>query len=108
MTIELEIPDDIIRRVQARHLMAFKMFLQAVVNRRCVGALRYGEPDRRQKYLRRLALELRKYRDTGNYENLLNVAVYAYLESEGPQNQKFHFDPNAPSATREVLGGNIA
>ena len=107
MEILLKIPDSI--PLDARTTIDFVAFLQAVVNRRCVGALRYGDrPDQRQRYMRRMTLELQKYRETGNFEQLLNIAVYCFLESQAPQNSKFHFDPNAASATREAMGGNIA
>lgn len=107
MKLELEIPDSI--RLDERTTVHFRSFLQAVVNRRAVGVLRYGDkPTRRKRYQRRLAMEFKKYRAEGNFEQLLNIAVYAFLESEAPENKKFHFDPLAASATREALGGNIA
>lgn len=107
MEIILKVPDSI--PLDDRTTIDFVAFLQAVVNRRCVGALRYGDrPDKLQRYMRRMTLELRRYRETGNFEQLLNIAVYCFLESQAPQNGKFHFDPSAASATREAMGGNIA
>lgn len=79
----------------------FVDFLQKMANRRAVGALRYGDkPDPDQQYLRRLKRELRAYEASGNIEQLINIAVYCFLESAAPQNPKAHFDPTAPSATR--------
>lgn len=103
MVIELKIPDSI--ALDLATTLDFKMFLQAVVNRRCVGALRYGDrPQRRQRYLSRLTKELEAYRADGNYEQLLNIAVYCFLESVTPENRKFHFDPAAASVTRDQFG----
>ena len=48
----------------------------------------------------RLVMETKAYRRSGNREHLLNIANYAYLESICPENPKFHFDPEAKSATR--------
>lgn len=110
MTIEIKLPDAI--ALNARTMVALKFFLQAQTNRRVVGVLRYeghgGRPNRRNRYMTRMMLELRAYRKTGNFEHLLNLANYAFLESEAPENRKFHFDADADSATRATLGGNIA
>ena len=103
MIIELRIPNSISLDLEVTQ--EFTVFLQAVVNRRCVGALRYGDkPQARQKYLTRLRKELQVYRQSGNFEQLLNIAVYCFLESAAPENKKFHFDPAAASATREEMG----
>jgi hypothetical protein len=103
MTIELKIPDSI--PLDPRVTVAFKGFLQAVVNRRCVGALRYGDtPQKRQRYMSRLFKEAACYNREGNFEQLLNIAVYCFLESEAPENPRFHFDPTAASATRAEFG----
>lgn len=85
-----------------------KGFLKRMANRLMVGAYRYGSPHSRKKYMSRLTEELKAYKRTGNEEHLLNIANYAWLESQAPENKKFHFDPNAPSATRSKFGGNIA
>lgn len=106
MTLELHIPDDI--RLDHRTMLEFKAFLQAVCNRRTVGALRYGDrPNRRQRYMTRLGKELKAYRATGNVEQLMNIAVYAFLESYAPENKKHHWDAAVDSVTRSELGGNI-
>jgi len=103
----IEIPDSV--TLDMRTTMEFRAFLQGMTNRRVVGALRYGDrPNSRQKYLTRLKKELKAYEKDGNFEQLLNIAVYAFLEGYSPQNLKFHFDPNAESVTRKELGGNIA
>lgn len=104
MILELHIPDSI--SLDSRTTLEFHAFLQAMINRRCVGALRYGDrPDRRQRYMSRLSKELDTYKDSGNFEQLLNIAVYAFLESAAPENKKLHFDPRAASVTRSEFGG---
>ncbi len=101
MTIELQVPDSI--AMDPRTLIEFRAFLQALVNRFCVGSLRYGDrPDRRQCYLTGLAKELRAYRSDGNAEQLMNIAVYAFLESAAPENKKLHWNAAAPSVTRSA------
>lgn len=83
----------------------YRAFLQSAANRYCVGALRYGDrPKAKERYLRRLQMEIVAYRRAGNFEQLLNIVNYAFLESVAPQNVKLHFDPCAASATRDQLG----
>ena len=48
--------------------------------------------------------ELRAYIQDGNFEQLLNIAVYCFLESAAPENPKLHFDPTADSVTRAEFG----
>lgn len=104
MILELNIPDSI--SLDHGTTVEFRAFLQAMVNRRCVGALRYGDrPDRRQRYMSRLFRELDAYKKSGNFEQLLNIAVYAFLESAAPENNKLYFDPRAASVTRSEFGG---
>lgn len=79
----------------------FQFFLQMMVNRKLVGGIRYGAIQKRQKYMTRLEKELKAYKKTGNSEQLINIAVYAFLESFAPENKKFHFDANAKSVTRK-------
>jgi hypothetical protein len=80
----------------------FIRFLQQMANRAAVGALRYGcVPDAERNYMSRLAKELAAYRRNGNREHLLNIAVYAWLEGEAPENRKYHFDASAASVTRD-------
>jgi hypothetical protein len=103
LILELKIPDSI--PLDPKIMVEFKSFLQAVVNRKCVGVLRYGNiPDKRKRYLTRLKKELLTYKTTGNFEQLLNIAVYCFLESYAPENKKFHFDPKAASVTRKEMG----
>jgi hypothetical protein len=83
---------------------AFKGFLQQMVNRRSVGALRYGLINKRQKYMSRMLKEAEAYKESGNREQLLNIAVYAFLESYAPENKKFHDNPAADSVTRKIFG----
>lgn len=78
----------------------FKAFLQGMTNRRIVGGMRYGPIRARKKYMTRLSKELRAYRLNGNMEQLLNIAVYAYLEAYAPENKLFHFDNTVDSVTR--------
>ena len=109
MEMTIRIPDSLVRGDESGH-HNFHGFLQAVANRRTVGSFRYDakygfRPSKRQRYLTRLRKELRTYSRTGNFENLLNVAVYCFLESEAPQNKRFHFAPEAASATRRELDG---
>ena len=107
MILEIYIPDSI--ALDPDVIVERRAFLQAMTNRRCVGALRYGDrPKKRQRYLSRMARELRFYRQAGNFEQLLNIGVYAFCESVAPENPKLHFDPTADSVTREEFGGNIA
>lgn len=107
MTLELHIPDSI--PLDPTTTLHFRYFLQAVVNRCCVGALRYGDrPRAKQQYLHRLRKEIHTYHTTGNFEHLLNAAVYCFLESEAPQNKRFHFDATVDNVTRKEFGGNIA
>ena len=93
---------------RAEHV-AFTHFLQDMMNRRQVGYLRYEQknkgPHRMQRYMSRLAAELDAYRRTGNMEQLLNIAMYAYLESRAPENVKFHYDNTIESVTRHSFHG---
>jgi hypothetical protein len=80
----------------------FVAFLQKMMNRRQVGHLRYGVIKKRQRYIHRLQKELAKYIETGNMENLLNIANYAFLESYCKEHPTFHSDSAAESASRGV------
>lgn len=84
---------------------AFIRFLQQMTNRRAAGWPRYGRSDKRKRYMTRMELEVKAYRRTGNKEQLLNIAVYAFLESFAPENGKFHHNDLAESVTRMKLGG---
>ena len=105
MTLTLHIPDTLQLK---QHTEEYRCYLQAMLDRILVGELLYGTPNRRKKYMRRMSLELKAYRRDGNFEQLLNLCNYAYLESVAPENRKLYFDPTASSATREALGGDIA
>lgn len=93
MTIELYLPDSI--PLDHQTSVEFRYFLQAVVNRRVVGSLRY-EPERRptpkNRYMTRMKKEIDSYKRDGNFEQLLNIAVYAFLESAAPENKKLYFE----------------
>lgn len=105
MKIELtvEIPDSI--SLDLLTIMEYKMFLQAMLFRRIQGGMRYGDrPKKRQQYMTRLKKELDHYIDTGNHEQLLNIANYAFLESVAPQNPKYHWNNTVDSVTRPTMG----
>ena len=101
MEITLKIPESLEKILDHQTTVNFAAFLQAVVNRYCVGAIRYGDPTKRKEYLYRLYGEIIVYAQRGNFEQLLNMAVYCFLESEAPQNPKFHFDNTVDSVTRK-------
>lgn len=104
MQITLNIPDSI--KIE-NDIEEYRGFLQSALNRLIVGGLRYGPPNRRKRYMRRLELEVKAYRAAGNFESLLNICNYAFLESMTPENKKLHFNPAAASATRELIGGHL-
>jgi hypothetical protein len=84
----------------------FQNFVQLMANRIMQGEARYGSPRRYKNYLKRVKLEIAKYEETGNMENLINAANYLHLESCEPWNKKFHFDNTVDSATRGKVGRN--
>ena len=102
MTLEITIPDSL--AVPKSEMASFYMFLQHMTNRRAQGYARYGKIQRRQRYLSRMRKEVEAYAKSGNHEQLLNVAVYAFLESYAPENQAYHFNPNVDSVTRKEFG----
>lgn len=93
-------------KLPEKEYLAFSEFLQRLANRVSVGYQRYGTIKPEAKYMSRLTEELKVYKKTGNMEQLLNIAVYAFLESYAPENKKFHFDANVDSATRSTFGGS--
>ena len=108
MILELKIPESLDRLLPTQVRIDLHSFLQAFLNRALVGQMRYGDPRAKKQYATRKELEAAEYWNGGNFENLLNEAVYCWLESQAPENKRFHFDPTAASATRERLGGHIA
>lgn len=98
----LRVPASI--KTDPREQRALQTFLQEMVNRKLVGGLRYGAVVKRQRYMSRLEKELKTYRAEGNREQLLNIAVYAFLESYAPENPLYHDNPFAESATRGTFG----
>lgn len=86
------------------HERQFKEFLQTMVNRRVVGQFRYGKPAASQQYMSRMEKEFKVYKRTGNQEQLINIAVYCFLESIEPENKKFHWDSTVDSVTRKQFG----
>lgn len=104
--LTIHVPSSI--KIPADEMRSFETFLQRISNRRALGSLRYGRIRAEQKYMTRLGEEYKAYKRSGNAEQLLNIAVYAFLESYAPENAKNHFDPTAESVTRRRHGGNIA
>jgi len=100
--IELRLPDSI--KLDLQSIVDLQAFLQQVINRYCVGSLRYGDPAKRKRYQTRLAKEFRAYRRIGNAEQLFNIALYCFLEHQAPENRKFHFDASVDSVTRGEMG----
>lgn len=102
--MEIRIPPSM---AGVRNLRALQQFLQSLVNRLLVGALRYEKngPQQENKYLSRMERELKAYKRTGNMECLFNIANYAFLESRAPENPRFHHDACAGSNTRREFGG---
>jgi len=78
----------------------FHDFIQQMADRIMQGHFRYGNPNRRKNYVKRIELELKAYKENGNMEHLINIANYCHLETCEPWNKKFHFDSLAKSATR--------
>lgn len=101
--IVLRIPEKLAHRFSAQEQGELRAFLQAVVNRYVQGDVRYGKPHKSKQYAAKLLREMVTYRAIGNFEYLLNSAVYALLESIAPSNPRFHFDPSAASATRKEI-----
>lgn len=99
MILDIHIPDSI--KQDKRITDSFKDFLQKMANRRSVGACRYGDISKAGKYFSRMQDEVKAYKKTGNMEQLLNIAVYTFLESYAPENPKFHHNPLADSVTRK-------
>jgi len=95
-------------KVPAVEMRSFQEFLQRMANRRTVGSVRYGRVNAEQKYFSRLKKEAEAYRRSGNAEHLLNIAVYAFLETFAPENKRFHFDNTVDSVTRAGFGGEVA
>lgn len=102
MNLPIRIPDSL--AVPIDEVAAFGAFLQQMTNRRAQGYARYGVIARRQKYMSRMKKEIEAYVSSGNHEQLLNIAVYAFLESYAPENRKYHFNPDVDSVTRKEFG----
>lgn len=77
-----------------------------MTDRLLVGHLRYGDACKEQNYMTRMMMEVKAYKRSGNREQLLNIANYAYLESIVPENPKFHWNDKADSVTRRKMGGS--
>lgn len=75
-------------------------FFTSQVKRLVQGHLSYGRPHREKRYMTRAAKELAAYRRTGNREHLINLANYAFLEDQAPENRKYHWNAEAESVTR--------
>lgn len=79
---------------------AFFAFINSMAARINIGHSRYGTPNRRKNYKKRLEMEVIAYHQTGNFEHLMNIANYAWLESFAPIHPKFHHDATVDSVTR--------
>jgi hypothetical protein len=102
---EISIPDSLaIPEAEMHH---FRLFLQRMANRRAQGSARYGRISKSQRYMSRLITEAQVYKKSGNQEQLLNIAVYCFLESYAPENKKAFFDPAAESVTRKRYGAGV-
>jgi hypothetical protein len=86
--------------VEKDKLQVFKIIVQSMLNRLIVGEIRYGPPRKRQKYMTRLLKEAEAYKQTGNAEQLINIANYCILEWIAPEHPKHHFDATVESVTR--------
>ena len=86
-----------------RNKKSVQEFFNALSKRLAQGHARYGRPESRKAYLDRIGLELKAYRRTGNMEHLYNIANYCWLESETPQNPKFHYNQSVDSVTRGIV-----
>lgn len=75
-------------------------FAQQMFNRITVGEVRYGAPGREKGYMSKMEREVKAYRRTGNREHLINVANFAWLESEWPEHAHHHFDAGVGSVHR--------
>lgn len=95
MNVEIFIPKLIHQRAKSA-----QGFMQEMINRLAFGQARYGDPKKEQKYMTRMIMEVKAYNKTGNREQLLNIANYCWLESQAPENKKFHHDPFIDSVTR--------
>lgn len=99
MELNITIPDSM--KLPTRTVRDFLSFLRRMGMRIAVGHIRYGEPDRRKRYMYRMKKELAAYKKSGNLEHLYNLANYAFLESVEPEHMAHHFDGTVESATRK-------
>lgn len=76
-------------------------FMQRMIFRLAQGHAQYGPPERRKNYMTRIEKEINAYKKSGNCELLYNIANYCWLESQAPQNKKFHYDQTVGSVTRD-------
>lgn len=82
----------------------FLEFVQHQANRLAFGYAQYEAktkgPVKQNKYLTRMDRELKAYKRSGNREHLLNLANYAWLETQAPEHKNFHWDNSVDSVTR--------
>jgi hypothetical protein len=83
----------------------FSQFLQRMAARRDQGYATYRSPPPGRNFCSGLERELRAYKRTGNQEQLINIAVYAFCESVCPEREETHFDPHVGSVTRREFDG---
>ena len=98
MKIELRWPDKTPRNFSIS-------FLQKMLNRLAFGVFRYGKSDDKKgvkkRWMKRMEMEIKAYKETGNGEHLVNVANYAMLEFMEPG---VVMDTSVESVTRSTIG----
>ena len=100
-TVKLKWPDSI-PRTQFN-----EQFLQGMLDRMAFGYHNYGPVQRsfpeHYNAIKSLRQRLKKYRETGNTEWLMDVGNYAMIEFAHPRHKKAHFRPTekkeSPGAT---------
>jgi hypothetical protein len=100
--MDIHIPEPKIKKVQG--LSILEKTLKTIAYHFIQGYIRYGPQHVGLLYLSRLEKELKVYKRTGNYEHLINVAVYVILERIAPEHPKHHYDPYSDSITRKEFG----
>ena len=86
-------------------------FLQGMVNRMLTSYHKYGHVaiavQNGVDCLESSAQRVRKYRETGNTEYLMDAANYLMMEFMYPSLENAHFDPESRSPGRTLTSGRI-
>jgi hypothetical protein len=83
-------------------------FIQGMFDRMCFGFFNYGHMRRkhdRPDNLENVKIRVRKYRETGNTEFLMDAANYLMMEFAVPSHKKAHF---RPTRSEESPGSAVA